>query len=104
MKLKECTVCGRKFQSHYGIEVCSEACRLERKRKQDEKGNYRRKKGLSNVPEIKKCLVCGCEFESHHNMVYCNKNCYNIAKKEKDKENYKNYYNDVIRKQKEVKK
>lgn len=33
MKITNCSVCGRKFESHYGKEVCSDECFLIRKKR-----------------------------------------------------------------------
>ena len=90
-KLRECTVCGRQFLSERGIEVCSEECRLERKRRQDKKSNERRKNGESNVPITYTCQVCGKDFEGLARK-YCSDECRTIARKMKIKENNKLYY------------
>lgn len=94
MKIKKCTICGIEFESRNGNEVCSENCRLERKKIQDAKGNLRRREGISNTPETKTCPVCGKDFDAYYNMVYCSKQCYSKSKKVSDKENYKIYYSD----------
>ena len=36
-RIRKCTVCGQEFLSANGVEVCSEQCRIERKREQDRK-------------------------------------------------------------------
>lgn len=61
-KMKKCTVCGKIFLSHNGIEVCSTTCAIERKHRQDEKGNERRRYGLSNSNFEKICPICVKQF------------------------------------------
>lgn len=56
-KMKKCTVCNKMFLSHNGIEVCSTTCAIERKHRQDEKGNERRRYGLSNSNFEKICPI-----------------------------------------------
>lgn len=92
MKIRICTICGTEFESRNGKQVCSESCRLERKKLQDAKGNQRRREGLSNILEIMRCPMCGKSFEACPNRVYCSKECYFVSKKEMDKKNYKMYY------------
>lgn len=94
MKIRICTICGQEFESHNGILVCSEECKAERKRQQDQRGNYRRYNKLSNVPETKKCPICGKKFEALPHVKYCGKECYEVAQKEKSKENFASYYAD----------
>lgn len=55
--MKKCTVCVKIFLSHNGIEVCSTTCAIERKHRQDEKGNERRRYGLSNSNFEKICPI-----------------------------------------------
>mgnify|MGYP004473375029 CR=1 FL=1 len=87
---KKCTICGALFESHHGIEVCSESCRLERKRISDIKSNARRKNHESDIPILKKCPVCGKEFETFRNK-YCSKECTEIVRK-KNLRLYSKYY------------
>lgn len=87
---KKCTICGSLFESHYGTEVCSESCRLERKRIYDANSNARRKNHESNIPVTKVCPVCGKEFETFRNK-YCSKECAEIVKK-KNLHLYNKYY------------
>lgn len=90
-KIKICTVCGSEFVSHNGTEVCSESCRLERKREQDRKGNKRRYAKESNTPFNRVCPICGREFESLKNF-YCSAECTGKARKQNIKENNMAYY------------
>lgn len=92
MKIRICTICGAEFESRNGNQVCSDSCRLERKRLQDAKGNQRRKKGISNSLETKQCPICGKSFEALPNRIYCSQKCYWESKEKADKENYKIYY------------
>lgn len=93
MKIRECKICGKKFESHNGIEVCSNDCRLERKRRQDKKSNERRKNGESNLPIIYTCQVCGKQFEGLAQK-YCSDECRLIARNRQVKENNKIHYNE----------
>lgn len=94
MKIRVCTICGAEFESRNGNQVCSEPCRLERKRLQDAKGNKRRKEGTSNSLEVKQCPICGKDFDALPNRIYCSKECYWKSKNAADKENFKGYYAD----------
>lgn len=93
MKIRICQICGKQFESCNGRLVCSEECRLERKRQQDRKGNYRRYNGLSNVPVEKICPVCGEKFEALNNVKYCSLSCSETARRKMQKENFQEYYN-----------
>lgn len=93
MKIRRCVICGKEFESRNGKLVCSEECKLERKRQQDRKGNYRRYNGLSNVPEEKICPVCGEKFEALNNVKYCSLSCSETARRKMQKENFQEYYN-----------
>ena len=92
MKIRVCTICGTEFESRNGNQVCSEVCRLERKKIQDMKGNRRRREGISNSPETIKCPICGKNFEALPNRIYCSKECYLESKRKMDKENFEIYY------------
>jgi len=91
-KMKKCTVCGKIFLSHNGIEVCSTTCAIERKHRQDEKGNERRRYGLSNSNFEKICPICGKAFETIHSK-YCSEKCSVITRNKNISENNKEYYN-----------
>jgi len=56
-------MCGKQFPSRYGKEVCSEQCFIVRKRLSDQKGNEKRKQGLSGQLDEKICPECGNSFE-----------------------------------------
>lgn len=90
-KLRICTVCGSEFMSHNGTEVCSEKCRMERKREQDRRGNERRYSKQANTPFDRICPACGKNFESLRTK-YCSTKCAEQAKKEHVKENSDRYY------------
>lgn len=91
MKEQICKVCGNKFLSINGNECCSDICRMEWKKMQDAKGNYRRYNKLSNVPEQKVCIQCGKIFESVRRK-YCSDECSELARKQIIRENNKRYY------------
>ena len=92
-KMKKCTVCGKIFLSHNGIEeVCSTKCAIERKHRQDEKGNERRRYGLSKSNFEKICPICGKVFETIHSK-YCSEKCSAIDRNKNISENNKQYYN-----------
>ena len=90
-RIRKCTICGCEFLSYHGIEVCSDQCRIERKHRQDEKGNIRRKKHMSNSPYKKVCPICGAYFESLNNK-YCSQECSNTARINSTKINSRIYY------------
>ncbi len=104
MKIKKCTICGTEFESHNGNQVCSENCRLERKKLQDAKANQRRKNGISNSFETKQCPICRKTFEALPNRIYCSKECYFKSKQKMDKENFKIYYSDYEWKRRHIEK
>lgn len=91
-KMKKCTVCGKIFLSHNGIEVCSTTCAIERKHRQNIEGNQRRRCGLSNSNFEKICPICGKVFETIHSK-YCSEKCSSIARNKNISENNKEYYN-----------
>lgn len=80
--------------SERGVEVCSEKCRLERKRIQDKESDYRRYHKESNTPKIYTCRYCGKEFEGLAHR-YCSDTCRELARKEQVKENNKLYYEEM---------
>ena len=82
-----------------GIEVCSDECRLERKRQQDIKSNERRKNGQSNEPITYTCPICGKEFEGIAQK-YCSKKCREIGRKKNVDENNRIHYEKVKEKNK----
>ena len=90
-RTRKCTVCGQEFLSANGVEVCSEQCRIERKKEQDKKGNYRRYHGFSKEPFDKICPVCGKRFEGLREK-YCSKECSSKAKRKAVKELSDRYY------------
>ncbi|MFQ7208556.1 MAG: hypothetical protein ACLRPZ_03830 [Coprococcus sp.] len=98
-KIKNCTICGKEFESYNGIEVCSDECRLERKRQQDIKSNERRKNGQSNEPITYTCPICGKEFEGIAQK-YCSKKCREIGRKKNVDENNRIHYEKVKEKNK----
>lgn len=77
---KKCTICGKMFESKHGTEICSEACRVERKRIQDIKSNARRRAHESDIPVTKDCPICGRQFETIRNK-YCSKECAEFARR-----------------------
>lgn len=93
-KIKNCLVCGKEFESTYGREICSDECRKIRKKEQDSKGNYRRRKGISGIPEIIVCAHCGQKFEGL-NRKYC-PSCSGIARTHSQREIYKEWYSHKI--------
>lgn len=99
LKIKKCTVCGTMFESHYGMEVCSDACKIERKRQYDRKGNQKRYSGKSNELEDITCKRCGNVF-SGLNRRYC-KECSEIARTEMKKSVCKEWYIKNRKEQKE---
>nr|DAV31254.1 MAG TPA: hypothetical protein [Caudoviricetes sp.] len=90
-RLRKCCICGAEFLSHNGNTCCSDKCRIERKREQDKRGNYRRYHRLSGIPEIKICPVCGNTFYTIRN-VYCSDECARIGRKKNMQENFTEYY------------
>lgn len=91
MRMRNCKICGTLFESHNGKEVCSNTCAIERKKEQDQRGNYKRYHGLSGQLETKVCPICKKKFEGLRNK-YCSENCSKIAQKIARKENFQNYY------------
>ncbi len=90
-RVRKCAICGQEFMSYNGNLCCSDECRLERKREQDRKSNYKRYHKLSNIPETKICPICGETFESLRN-TYCSEQCSIIARNKQVKENNTVYY------------
>ena len=90
-RLRKCCICGVEFLSHNGNTCCSDKCRIERKREQNKRGNYRRYHGLSGIQEIKICPVCGNTFYTIRN-VYCSDECARIGRKKNMQENFTEYY------------
>ena len=35
-RIRDCVICGKRFTSYHGINVCSEQCKIEKKKRQDE--------------------------------------------------------------------
>jgi predicted nucleic acid-binding Zn ribbon protein len=91
MKIKNCIVCGNEFESTYGREICSEQCKIIRKKEHDIKGNMRRKMGISGQLESKICPECGKEFEAL-NRKYCNTKCSNEARSKNRKQISTEFY------------
>jgi predicted nucleic acid-binding Zn ribbon protein len=91
MGIKNCTVCGCEFESHYGKEVCSDKCFLERKQLHDAIGNKRRYSGTAKEPISKTCPWCGNNFEGL-NRRYCSPECSESARKQRRKELFDEYY------------
>lgn len=58
-RIRDCVICGKRFTSYHGINVCSEQCKIEKKKRQDENSNKRRYSKESNTPIIKICPICG---------------------------------------------
>lgn len=90
-RLRKCCICGMEFLSHNGNTCCSDKCRIERKREQDKRGNYRRYHGLSRVPEIKICPICGEMFYTIRS-TYCSSGCAKIGRAKNVKEISAEYY------------
>lgn len=55
-RIRDCVICGKRFTSYHGINVCSEQCKIEKKKRQDENSNKRRYSKESNTPIIKSVL------------------------------------------------
>lgn len=91
MKVRKCTICGKEFMSYNGMEVCSESCRIERKRRQDYEGNLRRRQGISGQNKKLVCPVCGKEFLGLREK-YCCRECSMRAREAQVKKNNKFYY------------
>ncbi len=58
-RIRNCVICGKEFTSYRGTNVCSEQCKIEKKKRQDENSNKRRYSKESNTPIIKICPICG---------------------------------------------
>jgi len=101
MKIKECTVCGQKFESRYGKEVCSDECFVKRKQKQDAEGNERRRTGRSGEPITKTCPWCGSEFEGLKRK-YCSPECSEAARKQRKEELFDEYYSDPEKRRRHI--
>lgn len=93
MRIKNCIICGNKFESRYGKEVCSDDCFLERKKIAEKKSNERRYAGISGTPEIKTCPICNKKFEAL-NRKYCSEKCSDLARAIKRKELFSEWYAD----------
>lgn len=94
MKIKKCTVCGKEFESHSGIEVCSEKCFVERRRKWEKMSNDRRREERLNDPITYTCKNCGKQFDGMRQK-YCSEECKKIARKNHVKENNRVHYENV---------
>lgn len=92
-RIRKCSICGREFLSVNGVQVCSEECRQERKKRQDSFVNFRRYNKLSNTPIDKICPVCGNNFQGLRE-IYCSPECSRRARERAVKENSKQYYQD----------
>lgn len=87
-RLKNCTICGREFLSHRGLEVCSEECKDLRRQKNNAKANSRR---YHKEPFIKECPMCGKVFETVRRK-YCSKECSEKSRKLSSHITYQNFY------------
>ena len=47
-RIRDCVICGKRFTSYHGINVCSEQCKIEKKKRPDENSNKRRYSKESN--------------------------------------------------------
>lgn len=90
MKARNCVICGREFESHNGIEVCSEECKLERKHRYDNESNARRYQNISNSPKTYTCKNCGKTFTGLRQK-YCSDQCRAMARKKHVAENNQIY-------------
>lgn len=93
---KKCVICGREFNSHNGIEVCSDACRKERRHRDERNANIRRRQKISNTPIIYTCKICGNRFEGMRQK-YCSDECRIIARKKQLAEYGRLYYSSVTK-------
>lgn len=58
-RVRNCVICDKEFISYHGTNVCSEQCKIEKKKRQDENSNKRRYSKESNTPIIKIVLFVG---------------------------------------------
>ena len=91
-KIRECIVCGKRFLSEHGRNACSDICREEKIKKQNQKGNYRRYNDLVGIPETRICQNCGKNFESKTYTKYCSDECREESKRKIVKENSREFY------------
>lgn len=90
MKIKNCVICQKEFESHYGAEICSDGCYLERKRLQNKKGNDKRYSGRSKELETIICKRCEKSFLGLGRR-YCDE-CSATARKESQKQIFNDWY------------
>lgn len=96
MILKKCVICGRKFNSHNGTEVCSDECRKERRHQHEKAANLRRNQKISNTPITYTCKICGKTFAGMRQK-YCSDKCRTIARKHQLSEYGRLYYSNVTK-------
>ena len=99
-RIRDCVICGKRFTSYHGINVCSEQCKIEKKKRQDENSNKRRYSKESNTPIIKICPICGEKFETLRR-TYCSEKAHKIHVKEISDQYYKDHREEIIDKVKE---
>jgi hypothetical protein len=92
-RVRKCDICEVEFMSYHGIKTCSDQCRAEKRKQQNEKGNKRRYHKESNIPYDKICPICGKSFESLRKK-YCSDQCAKKARTIYVKENSDQYYKD----------
>lgn len=90
LQIKICSICGKKFMSKNGTEICSAVCAMERKHKQDSLSNYRRYNHCANIERI--CPICNKTFSVAGYRKYCCSECASIARKKNQVEYNKEYY------------
>jgi predicted nucleic acid-binding Zn ribbon protein len=105
-RIRKCIICDKEFISYHGTNVCSEQCKIEKKKRQDENSNKRRYNKESNTPIIKICPICGKKFETLRR-TYCSEECskkaHKIYVKEISDQYYKDHREEIINKVKERK-
>jgi endogenous inhibitor of DNA gyrase (YacG/DUF329 family) len=85
--LRKCTVCGEKFDSYNQKKVCSDACKLARKKKADARCRH----GLGFIGSTKDCPQCGKKFVvTGASQIYCSPRCGEIAKPSRQSYKVKN--------------
>lgn len=79
--IRECVICGEKFESNRAKKFCSSPCKLESERRRSKRNR------IPIPPKVKNCVICGKEFETKRNASCCSHEC----TRERDRANARRY-------------